>query len=174
MTCAGYLREKLERLNAEKRCWQLVKEILTFLAKVKRESEKSEKLEKFENSEKLEKLAFEKCEKFGFKKLRKLKVGERLAPVGNSPSRNNPYLRVNRRDVEHSPLTFESMDCGRTRNSPTGAVQQVSPLGVRDSKPRGNCRVAGEKRAQPFPFFSARESQPAKTRKREVKRKNEK
>ncbi|RLC33320.1 hypothetical protein DRH14_05100 [Candidatus Shapirobacteria bacterium] len=80
MSDVEFLRGKLERLNAEKRCWQLVKEILTFLAKAKRE-------------------------------------GERLAPVGNSPS----------------------------RNSPTGAVQQVSPpLGVRDSKPRGNCRVAGD------------------------------
>ena len=36
MTCAGYLRERLERLNAEKRCWQLTKEILTFLAKAKK------------------------------------------------------------------------------------------------------------------------------------------
>ena len=78
MSDVEFLRGKLERLNAEKRCWQLTKEILAFLAKAKRE-------------------------------------GERLAPR-NSPS----------------------------RNSPTGAGQQVSPLGARDSKPRGNCRVAGD------------------------------
>jgi len=134
MSDVEFLRGKLERLNAEKRCWQLVKEILTFLAKVKRE--KSEKSEKFEKSEKLEKLAFEKCEKFGFKKLRKLKVGERLAP--RNSSRNSPT---------------------RSRRFESGMH-----LGARN---RGKlCWAAGEKRAQPFPFFSARESQPAKTRKR--------
>ena len=137
MSDVEFLRGKLERLNAEKRCWQLVKEILTFLAKVKRECEKSEKSEKFKKSEKLEKLAFEKCEKFGFKKLRKLKVGERLAPVGNSSS---------------------------SRNSPTGAMQHVSPLGVRDSKPRDNCRVAGEKSELNRFLSSPQGSQPAKTK----------
>ena len=85
MSDVEFLRGKLERLNAEKRCWQLVKEILTFLVKVKRE-------------------------------------GERLAPVGNSPSRN--ILGKNESGAKKSRVTrlvrlsaTSCPRCGRTRNS---------------------------------------------------------